>query len=292
MKKKLIGTILCASLLSVSLGTKTFAAEVSKDQKIKVARNYIESNKKVLNKKFNDLKENPNVTLIEIEDLIANYYEQHSPPSVFKDENLSIEDVYPEEIQKAKQKDKKEKVFNINNFFKENKNGEYVDGNLFEFESVNTKTNVFLANTGDIMISESKSVPAINEPPIQYALPMESTNVESTKGISYNSAGGKLFEVQAEGQWSYNGTILNNTYADGYYQRFFWGSTLNITNINLGKVRNITQGSYKYSEVYSNVYVESVVGFRWAGLVLNSSVCEAYVGATPNGSTYGSVKVK
>jgi hypothetical protein len=58
----------------------------------------------------------------------------------------------------------------------------------------------------------------------------------------------------------------------------------------MGKERQITIGGYKYAEVYSRLYVESVIGMKWFGVVVDSYTAEVLVGSTQTGNTYGQGK--
>lgn len=58
------------------------------------------------------------------------------------------------------------------------------------------------------------------------------------------------------------------------------GTALAISPRVLGQDRDASHGGYAYREVYSRIYVESIVGFKWAGIVLNSALVEAFIGST------------
>lgn len=122
---------------------------------------------------------------------------------------------------------------------------------------------------------------------IMSEIPYEHTPLKSTTATAYNGAGGKLFTLEAEGQWQFNGSDVQATFGDGDFKRHFWGSTLNIDVVNRGSERPLFIGGYKYSEIYTKAYVESVFGIRWAGIVYNSFNAEVYVGATQTGNIYG-----
>ncbi|WP_252188235.1 hypothetical protein [Bacillus halotolerans] len=63
-------------------------------------------------------------------------------------------------------------------------------------------------------------------------------------------------------------------YKDGDYKRHMAGTALAISPRALGQDRDASHRGYAYREVYSRIYLESIIGFKWAGIVLNSALVE------------------
>ncbi|MGW9318139.1 hypothetical protein ACWGRB_06445 [Paenibacillus chitinolyticus] len=67
------------------------------------------------------------------------------------------------------------------------------------------------------------------------------------------------------------------TYGEGDYGRTIWGSSINVTNfMEFGKYYEGPESGY--AEVYSKMQVDSMLGFKGLGLVLNSDTVRIHVG--------------
>jgi hypothetical protein len=242
--------------------------------------------------KLEDLK-NDNVSLNQVENVISNYYKEHSLPSASKNPNIDLEKVFPEKAMKFKgQKDKK---LVINDFIDAQKE-DNEEGKVISLTEKNGSIDVLLADTGEMLVVERKVDENTPQTTSNFitprAIPYEYTKKERTTGIAYNSVGSKLFYVWAEGQFQFNGTTVSPISRDGDYGRYTAGSTINLEERARGSARTVAVENYKYSEIYTDVYFESVIGVRWVGLVLKSGTVEAYVGASQYGNMYGSVTTK
>ncbi len=266
----------------------------SNQKDINDIREYVEKNVPKLVKKLSKLQ-NKTTSLEEIQKVIDQYYKKNPSPDAMNDPSINLKDVFPEKAKEAQPGDK----FVINEFISNQKQVDQ-DGRLLEFNIQNGKVNVFVGDTGEIVIlqqkteEENKELSKIQTSQITMAAASgpRITSIESTTGIGYSAAGGKMYTLQAEGQFSYTGSDVNVYYGDGYWQRHLWGSTLSISDRGMGKSKKYNTGGYTYAEVYSRLYVEAQYGFRWAGITMNSNTVEAYVGSTVTGNLYGGLTTR
>lgn len=222
-------------------------------------------------------------TLAEVEEVIQNHYIKNPAPEAINNPNINITDVFPH----LKQQKKYDKNLNLNQLVNEAKLA--VDEKLFTFRTDNSMVQVVLAETGDIVILESESKPAVVESENNNrGIKLDAnTRIQRNTGIAYNASGGKMFTIWAEGQFKYDGKKVSAIHNDGNWQRHFWGSTLYTDSRGMGKIRSYSLEEYNYCEVYSRLYYESTWGIRWAGIALSSDIVEIFVGSTANGSIYG-----
>ena len=295
MKKGFLAATIALMVLTAPFNAHAQDLDTKENQKdIEIMRGYIQSNVSNLTEEFEKL-ENDVVTLDQVENVISNYYKKHPLPDAGNNPNINLEKVFPEKSLKFKEKTEKKLV--INNLVDTQKK-DSEDGQVISLTEKNGNIDILLADTGEMLVVERKVVE--KEPKTTFitnkitrkALPDEYTRLERTTGIAYNASGNKLFYVWAEGQFKYNGTTVSPSYKDGDYGRYAAGSTINLEERARGKSRTVVVEDQKYSEVYTDVYFESVIGIRWVGLVLKSGTVEAYVGASKYGNMYGGTKTK
>ncbi|MCY8946219.1 hypothetical protein [Bacillus atrophaeus] len=283
MKRIFLFFLTVSLTLSIFGGSATASATNKSQQDINDIKKYVENNVPLLQNSLSNLPKNS--SLDKIEKTISNHFKEHPAPQAFNNPNLSLFDVFPEK--KAEYEKFKGKTLNLNNFIESQEKQETL-GEVISFNNSNSSVKVFLGELGDIQIVEQKTISksnGSNDATIQLT-----TKTERTTGIAYGTTGTKLFTLWAEGKFSYDGKKVSTVAKDGDYKRHLSGTALLITVRNLGKDRDASHGGYAYREVYSRIYVETIIGFKWAGVVLNSANVEAYVGSTAKGSIYGGTK--
>ncbi|MBU5350727.1 hypothetical protein ACN9MH_09810 [Paenibacillus silvae] len=216
------------------------------------------------------------LTLDEIEDIIHNYYKTNPAPiSLARDELVSIQDVFPEEINENQFYNQEK--FEFNEFINQHKES----GEVISFSSETTKTDVFIDRSGVFILnSEIEPYNSLKSTSWSY------TPNQRTSGTAYNALGLKMFELWASGSFRYDGSKVEVATKDGGYERKFWGSTLELTDRGMGLSRNLDLEGYKYAEVYSRLRTESTLGFRWFGLTVTDTTVEVKIGSTVGGNVY------
>ncbi|ARW37817.1 MULTISPECIES: hypothetical protein [Bacillus] len=283
--KKILFFLLSISLVTSIYGGTASAVEPKDSQRDKEQiKNYVENAVPLLQDSIEFLPKDS--SLEKIEKTISKHYKNHPTPSAFNNPNLSTNNVFPE--MKSQLDKYKGKALNINDFIFEQDKTESL-GKVFTFKNENSTVKVFVGDIGDIQIIERKTVSAPKDSDDQASAKL-STRTERTTGIGYGTNGAKLFTLWAEGRFEYNGKKVSVAQKDGDYNKHFGGSGLDISVRKLGAERDASYGGYAYREVYSRIYVESVVGFKWLGVIINSKTVEAYIGAGANGAVYGGLK--
>ncbi|CAN2247494.1 hypothetical protein [Bacillus vallismortis] len=282
MKKILLFCLTFSLVFSIFGGSVSAAPKQKSQQDIIDIRNYVQKTVPLLKSSLESLPEN--TSLDKVEKTISNHYKNNPAPKAFSNPDISLYDVFPE--MKSELEKFNGKAFNMNSFMAEQeKNKSY--GNVLTFETNNSTVKVYLGDMGDIQILEQKT---LSGSPKSDANVQGMTKTERSTGIAIGLGGQKLFTLWAEGRFNYDGKKVTASYKDGDYKRHMFGTALAISPRVLGQDRDASHGGYAYREVYSRIYVESIIGFKWAGIVLNSALVEAYIGSTAQGSIYGGVK--
>lgn len=294
LKKICMSTMTLVLLSGVSSSFAHAEGSESKEEKIEEARSYIEESKKDTINLLKDL-EKENATLESVEKTLDKYYEENpAPKEVINDQNLSLEDVFPGEVERIE-----EETLNLNKFMSEKENDvarENDNGEFIEFKNGENTVDVYVGETGGVFVLETKTIDEpsnkslINATSEVGALATKTTSKRKTTGICYNALGAKMFTLWSLGSFKYTGKTVSVATKDGGWQRHFWGSTLNVSKPILGATRSESVGSEKYAEVYSRIYFESVFGLKWAGVTMKSGTVETYVGGSKTGGMYGSAR--
>lgn len=293
MKKKMFFAFSLAFFLSFVLVSTTFAQTSgdfnnSKEKIAQESKEYIQANVENLNNILSAEQKN-NHSLSEVESIIDEYYEKNKLPNeVTKEINqkgITIDDIFP---QTTTMEDEPIKL-DFNQLISESKNNG--DGDVYEFFDENSKTSVYVAETGEVMIFEQSTIAeAPDQSDATTLASFKTTKTQKATGIAYNALGAKLFTLWASGNFRYNGTTVNHGSSDGDYTRHIFGSFMELKPRYLGHKRTEYEGSHLYREVASRLYFESQLGIRWLGLTLKSGTVEAYVGGTKSGNTYGAAR--
>lgn len=284
MKKILFFLLSVSLVISIYGGTASAAEPKNSQQDKEQIKNYIEYAVPLLENSLEFLPKDS--SLEEIENTISNHFKMHPTPSAFNNPELSIVNVFPEK--KAEFEKYKGKTLNMNDFITDQDKTDSL-GKVFTFKNHNSTVKVFLGDMGDLQILEQKTISASNDSDDQASAKL-STKTERTTGVAYGTNGAKLFTLWAEGRFNYDGKKVSVAQKDGDYNKHFAGSGLDIAVRKLGAERDASYGGYAYREVYSRIYVESVIGFKWLGVIINSKTVETYIGAGANGSVYGGLK--
>lgn len=282
VKKILLFCLTFSLVFSIFGGAASAAPKQKSQQDITDIRNYVEKTVPLLKSNLENLPKNS--SLEKVEKTISNHYKNNPAPKAFSNPDISLYDVFPE--MKSELEKFNGKAFNMNSFMAEQEKSKSY-GDVLTFETQNSTVKVYLGDLGDIQILEQKT---LTDSPDSHASVQGTTKTERTTGVAYGLGGPKLFTLWAEGRFKYDGKKVSATYKDGDYQRHPLGTALAISPRALGQDRDASHGGYAYREVYSRIYVESIVGFKWAGIVLNSALVEAFIGSTAKGSVYGGVK--
>ncbi|MGE6379235.1 hypothetical protein [Peribacillus muralis] len=257
----------------------------SKEKDVEKIRTYLESNVSNMSTKFSTLEKD--AKLEDIERIIENYYKENPAPKEMNDDNnISLEDVFPELTKKHEKAYLKSK--GILNKFIEDQNESSDLGEVFTYEYENSsKVDVYLGKTGEISITEFKTV---KEAPLVQPFAEKQTRIQRTTGISYNATGSKCFTLWAESGFKYDGKKVSPINRDADWNRHPAGSTINLLPQVMPKTRDVVLGKYTYKEVYARLKYESGWGIRWASVTMKSGTVESLVGCTVDGSIYGSAK--
>jgi uncharacterized protein YoxC len=293
--KKLLSLLMALFMAIGVFSVPQANAETTDAQEVKKVKQFVENNTQKLISKLENLQNKENVTLEDIEKTIDKHYAKYQEEiNAIQNSGLSLEQVFPGYIAKAKKAQEKSQkndgTFSVNQFFEYNK--EYDElGQTFTFKHNKGQVEAFVGILGDVVLMDRSTEPTIQGEVSAMAGP-RITPWDSTVAVCYSTLGVKLFTLAAEGQFSYTGYEVSVYSGDGWYNRHFWGATMSLTNRGMGKSRNVSTGGYQYSEIYSQLGVEAVFGFRWAGIPLNSTTAEVYIGSTVNGNLYGGAKNK
>lgn len=279
MKKQFTALLMSFSLLvggSVTVSADSLLGKENLNN-IAEARAYITKSSSEIANNLENLKiSKESVTLIEIQNVIENYYENNPAPLELANNNsISLEDVFPDESQKNQLN--KGEIFSLDEFIlQQQENKEVVS-----FSTDTTKTDVYVDKSGIFILhSEIEPNSAMRAATWSY------TANERTTGTAYNALGFKMFDLWASGSFRYDGSKVEVAAKDGGYERKFWGSTLELTDRGMGLSRAVDLEGYKYAEVYSRLRTESTLGFRWFGLTLTDTTVEVKIGSTVNGNVY------
>lgn len=277
----MITLVLCLPLVFSLFGFNPKAKASEKDE----IRQYLETNVALLRHTFDDLPKQS--TKDQIDRAIEEHYKKYPTPQRIKNTSLNELDVFPEleeKYKKIKQQDIKLQNSTdgeLNNILEK----------VYSFKKDNSTVRVFLGEIGDIQVMEHTSTP--DNSTSKDASTQAVTNMERNTVTAYAVLGGaRVFNVWAEGKFQYDKKkkTVKVVHKDGDYRKFIAGSLLQIEEKKMGESRVADQGKYVYREVYSRIYVEAILGFKFGGVVFNSGLAEVYVGAGSNGAVYGGQK--
>lgn len=261
-----------------------FSAKAEASEKDEI-RQYLETNVALLRHTFDNLPKHS--TKDQIDRAIEEHYKKYPTPQRIKNTSLNELDVFPEleeKYKKIKQQDIKlqySKDEELNNILEK----------VYTFKKDNSTVRVLLGEIGDIQVMEHTSTP--DNSTSKDASTQAVTNMERNTVTAYAVLGGaRVFNVWAEGKFQYDKKkkTVKVVHKDGDYRKFIAGSLLQIEEKKMGESRVADQGKYVYREVYSRIYIEAILGFKFGGVVFNSGLAEVYVGAGSNGATYGGQK--
>ncbi|GIN56274.1 hypothetical protein J8TS2_05930 [Lederbergia ruris] len=276
-------------LFFVSMPISSSAAEIdvlNKEQKVELAKNYIENNVTNLNEILMNMQtQDPD--LEDVQTVIMEYLDENSVPEEIVND-LTIDDIFPLENEKVEYKQKENEVLQFEDIVAYAKDND--EGNIYEFKNEDGKVTVYVADTGEVMIHEQSIVPTLDLNDNNTLAAWKTTKTERSNGVAVNAVGKTMFTYWASGNFEYNGKSARHLNNDGNIERKLWGSSLVIEKKAEGAKRTVAVGSYKYPEVYSRVYFEATFGIRWLGVTMKSGTFEAYVGGTYAGSVYGGLR--
>ena len=291
MLKKLFSVLPFVLILGliINLNSETYAKEVHNfGENVEKAKFYIENSVNELNEILSSMRKDSNSE--DIKAAINNYYSENPVhQDILNDNTLTIDDIFPlDENQETVQSSE---VINLGELALQAKGNLTKDEFIYEFFNENGVTTVYLSKTGGLIITEGPAplLDLSRNKLVTAATDWNVTKTQRTTGAIYNSFGSEMAQFWAEGNFKYNGIQAVHSYADGGIERKLAGSTLNIEKKAEGKTRTNAVGSYSYPEVYTQVYFEAQLGFRYLGITVTSATLEAYVGAGPSGSLYGQV---
>ncbi|TYS31746.1 hypothetical protein [Bacillus pumilus] len=282
--KKVLSVILGVAMLFSATGFMKPAAAESEvaDEKSQI-RNYVETNVALLKKTLDNLPQNTNSD--QVNNAIEKHFATYPTPQKYTNTSLDAFEVFPE----LKQKYEK---FNVRETDTKSPFSEPVNTDPFEkiytFKNDDGVTKVMLGKLGDIQVHQNTSKVTSADASTQAV-----TKTEKSVTIAYAVVGGgKIFTLWAEGRFDYNKKkkTVKVVHKDGDVNRHFSGTVFSITPRALGEARDASHGGYVYKEVFSRVYVEGILGFKWAGVVVNSGTFEVFVGSGSNGAVYGGQK--
>ncbi|WP_144483235.1 hypothetical protein [Bacillus pumilus] len=279
--KKMITLVLCLPLVFSLFGLSAKAEASEKDE----IRQYLETNVALLRQTFDNLPKQS--TKDQIDRAIEEHYKKYPTPQRIKNTSLNELDVFPE----LKEKYKKIKQQDIKLQYSTDEELNNILEKVYTFKKDNSTVRVFLGEIGDIQVMEHTSTP--DNSTSKDASTQAVTNMEKNTATAYAVLGGaRVFNVWAEGKFQYDKKkkTVKVVHKDGDYRKFIAGSLLQIEEKKMGESRVADQGKYVYREVYSRIYVEAILGFKFGGVVFNSGLAEVYVGAGSNGATYGGQK--
>ncbi|KIL23703.1 hypothetical protein B4127_2636 [Bacillus pumilus] len=285
--EKIITLVLCLSLVLSVAGftSKAEASEASATTEKAEIRQYIETNVALLKHTFDKLPKQS--TKDQIDKVIEDHYKKYPTPQGVKNTSLNELDVFPE----LEEKYKKLKDQNIKLQYSTDEELNNILEKVYTFKKDNSTVRVLLGEIGDIQVMEHTSTP--DNSTSKDASTQAVTNMERNTVTAYAVLGGaRVFNVWAEGKFQYDKKkkTVKVVHKDGDYRKFIAGSLLQIEEKKMGESRVADQGKYVYREVYSRIYVEAILGFKFGGVVFNSGLAEVYVGAGSNGATYGGQK--
>ncbi|MCU0155671.1 hypothetical protein NSS92_19045 [Bacillus sp. FSL M8-0166] len=284
--KRLTTLVLCLPLVFSLFGfnPKAEASETSEKDEI---RQYLETNVALLRHTFDNLPKQS--TKDQIDRAIEEHYKKYPTPQRIKNTSLNELDVFPELEEKYKKL--KDQDIKLQYSTDEELNKMDILEKVYTFKKDNSTVRVFLGDIGDIEVMEHTSTP--DNSTSKDASTQAVTNMEKNTATAYAVLGGaRVYNVWAEGKFEYNKKkkTVKVVHKDGDYRKFIAGSLLSIEEKKMGASRVADQGNYVYREVYTRIYVEAILGFKFGGVVFNSGLAEVYVGAGSNGATYGGQK--
>ncbi|MBA4493261.1 hypothetical protein ACFO25_06695 [Paenactinomyces guangxiensis] len=258
-----------------------FAKGAIQDKKhkkdLEIAKEYLEKSSDGLTIGFSELL-GKSISMDDAEKVISNYYEKNPVPKGILNN--------PDLLSEIASKEKANEDFII---YEDMKNGQQHrdNGEVFIFDRKGGgKIGVYISKHGGTSLSELavSGASGINSDGVGT---MATTGVRSTLCVATNGYGAKMFDLSAIGNFWYNGSSSSITSHDGLFHRYFWGSSLTISNVSTGNMRTVYTGGYRYSEVYSRAYVETTIPLEWGNIVVGSGTYEASVGVTVSGNVYG-----
>lgn len=289
----LLSLLLVVVFSSLSVSSAEENDFKTKELKVEKVREYIENNVKELNEIFGSM-EDQELNLEDVEEVIEGYYNINSAPvEIIKDENLSIDDIYPDEIDNGNKRIKESQTLNFEELITSVENNPTEKDSVYEFNNETGQVTVYIANTGEIMILDKTVVPTEEISQLDKVTPYatwKTTKTERNTASTFNAIGTKMFTMWAEGNFQYDGKSAKHANYDGDIQRFTSGSNLVLEKKAEGKTRTNVVDTYKYPEVYTRAYFESSFGIKWLGITMKSATVETYVGASHIGSLYGGAR--
>lgn len=291
MKSKILPILMSAVIIggSTSLvsADSAYANYTStKEVKIETARDYINKSSSQLIEILEELQiKEEEISYSDIKGIINKYYlDNPAPTDIFNDQSISINDVFPNEINEIDYNNAQN--FNLNDFIEEQKNND----KILTFSTENSTTDVFVDKLG-IFILNNEIEPNSSSSSVQPMATWKYTSNQRVTGAAYNSLGLEMFELWASGSFKYDGSKVEVATKDGNYDRKFWGATLNLTPLALGQERMVSIEGYRYAEVYSRLSVDTQLGIRWFGVTISQNTVEAKIGSTIAGNVYTGTSV-
>ncbi|MFE4571408.1 hypothetical protein [Paenibacillus chitinolyticus] len=294
-----IGTLVIASSANAAtplINSDTTSVEINQNEVLKKYNDFVSRNNSNLAALFEN-EDAKNFSLDRVNEIIESYYASHKEEVEEIKKNVDFLVDAQQTTLKASVKDKEVDLINYIHQSKDKEGYKLITKRYIEPSSrsliatesnTGREVNILLTKEGGMYIAQSN-----------YSEPSQSTHSISPLATEYrsnridieavNAIGLTTLTMYTKGEFSFErGVKAKATYGEGDYGRTFWGSSINVTNMEFGKFYEDPESGY--AEVYSKMHVDSMFGFKGLGLVLNSDTVRIHVGCSLIGAISAGIR--